>query len=47
MRNKLTVNPGVGANPEVANISDRVADLETRQQSERPGRTAIGTAWAR
>ena len=29
MRNNLTVNPGVGANPEVANISDRVADLET------------------
>lgn len=30
VHNNLTVNPGVGANPEVANIGDRVADLEIK-----------------
>ncbi|HEX5525343.1 MAG TPA: BON domain-containing protein [Pedococcus sp.] len=30
VRNNLTVNPGTGANPEVASIGDRVADLEIK-----------------
>lgn len=30
VRNDLTVNPGTGANPEVASIGDRVADLEIK-----------------
>ena len=30
VHNNLTVNPGVGANPEVASIGDRVADLEIK-----------------
>ena len=30
VHNNLTVNPGVGANPEAASISDRVADLEIK-----------------
>ena len=30
VHNNLTVNPGVGANPEAASIGDRVADLEIK-----------------
>jgi len=30
VHNNLTVNPGVGANPEAASIADRVADLEIK-----------------
>ncbi|HUP34064.1 MAG TPA: BON domain-containing protein [Candidatus Limnocylindria bacterium] len=30
VRNNLTVNPGVGANPEAASLGDRVADLEIK-----------------